>query len=151
MRHWVMGVWRNERKNSFIAASNTMWYTWYGAYIGGTKIYIINLTVRQYAPFKAMFWYFLHTSDNKQKRPHHTTIQTNNKYHHHGDGAACPSSGVDSMNPCRPSGERPCACIVWGRQWRILIDSSKQRRKYLIYTSLCVFLNWSHLPVTMVA
>jgi hypothetical protein len=26
-----------------------------------------------------------------------TTTQTTNKHHHHGDGAACPSSGVDLM------------------------------------------------------
>jgi hypothetical protein len=26
-----------------------------------------------------------------------TTAQTTNKHHHHGDGAACPSSGVDLM------------------------------------------------------
>ncbi len=37
-----------------------------------------------------------------------TSTHTTNKHHHHGDGATRPSSGVDSMNPHRPSGGRPC-------------------------------------------
>ncbi len=50
-----------------------------------------------------------------------TTTQATNKHHHHGDGAACPSSIVDSMIPRRPRGRRPCACSFWGRCWRICL------------------------------
>jgi hypothetical protein len=39
------------------------------------------------------------------------TTQTTNKHHHHGDGAACPSSGVDLMIPHRLSVGQPCAFI----------------------------------------
>ncbi len=52
-----------------------------------------------------------------------TTTQTNNKHHHHGDGAPCPSSGMESMNLCRPSGRRPCVYIVQGSRRRILLNS----------------------------
>ncbi len=52
-----------------------------------------------------------------------TTTHTTNKHHHHGDGAARPSSGVDSMNPRRPSGGRPCACLFRGRRGRVLVES----------------------------
>jgi hypothetical protein len=45
------------------------------------------------------------------------------KQHHHGGGAACPSSGVDLMNPCRLSGGRPCECLLQGRRRSNLIDS----------------------------
>ncbi len=44
-----------------------------------------------------------------------TTTQTTNKHHHHGDGAAHPSSGMDSMIPRHPSGGWPCACLFQGR------------------------------------
>jgi hypothetical protein len=52
-----------------------------------------------------------------------TTTQTTNKHHHHGDGAAHPSSGVDSMIPCCLRGGRPCACSFQGRCQKILFDS----------------------------
>ncbi len=52
-----------------------------------------------------------------------TTTQTTNNHHHHGDGATCPSSGVDSMNPHRLSGGPPCAYIARGRWQRILFNS----------------------------
>ncbi len=52
-----------------------------------------------------------------------TSTQTTYKDHHHGDGAACPSSGVDSMNPRPPSGKRPCAFIFRGRCWRVWLNS----------------------------
>ncbi len=48
-----------------------------------------------------------------------TTTKTTNKHHHHGDGAACPSSGMDSMNPHRPGNGWPCAFIFWGCSWRV--------------------------------
>jgi hypothetical protein len=51
-----------------------------------------------------------------------TTTQTTNKHHHHGDGAACPSSGMDSMIPRRPRGGQPCACSFRGRCRSILFD-----------------------------
>ncbi len=38
-----------------------------------------------------------------------TTTQTTNKQHHHGDGDACSSSGMDSMNPCCLSDGQHCA------------------------------------------
>ena len=52
-----------------------------------------------------------------------TTTQITNKHHHHGDGAACPSSGVDSMNPHRLSGGRPCSCLFQGWCRRVLVES----------------------------
>jgi hypothetical protein len=55
--------------------------------------------------------------------PSTTTQETTNKHHHHGDGAACPSSGMDSMIPHHLRGGRPCACSFQGRCWRILFDS----------------------------
>ena len=61
------------------------------------------------------------------------------------------SSDVDSMNQCRLSGRRPCAYIIRGHQQRILLDSLNWCRYYLIYISLCVFLNWVCPPATMVA
>ncbi len=51
-----------------------------------------------------------------------TTTQTTNTHHHLGDGAARPSSGMDLMNPLRPSGGRPCACLFWGHCWRVLVE-----------------------------
>jgi hypothetical protein len=53
-----------------------------------------------------------------------TTTQTTNKHHHHGDGAAQPSSSMDSMIPHHPRGWQPCACSfqVQGRCQRILFD-----------------------------
>ncbi len=76
-----------------------------------------------------------------------TTTKTNNKHHHHGDGSGCPSSGMDSMIPCLPSGGQPCAYIVRGRCQRILIDSScnhSKREIILAATShgeQCVYLD----------
>ena len=52
-----------------------------------------------------------------------TTTQINNKHHHHGDGAARPSSGVDSMTPHRLSGGRPCSFLFQGRCQRVLVES----------------------------
>jgi len=40
----------------------------------------------------------------------HKKLKSPNKHHHHGVGAACPSSGVDMMNPCHLRGGQPCAC-----------------------------------------
>jgi hypothetical protein len=48
--------------------------------------------------------------------PSTTTQETTNKHHHHGDGAACPSSGVDSMIPRHLRGGRPCPCCFQGRR-----------------------------------
>ena len=36
----------------------------------------------------------------------HKKHKSPNKHHHHGGGAACPSSGVDLMNPRCPRGGR---------------------------------------------
>jgi hypothetical protein len=47
--------------------------------------------------------------------PSTTTQETTNKHHHHGDGAACPSSGVDSMIPSHLRGGQPCACSFQSR------------------------------------
>ncbi len=55
--------------------------------------------------------------------PSTTTKETTNKHHHHGDGAARPSSGVDSLIPHHPRGRRPCAYSFQGRCRRILFDS----------------------------
>jgi hypothetical protein len=44
-----------------------------------------------------------------------TTQETTNKHHHYGDGAARPSSGVDSMIPRHPRGRRPCPCSFQDR------------------------------------
>jgi hypothetical protein len=38
-------------------------------------------------------------SDDDQTRPH-KKHKHHDKQHHHGGGAACPSSGMDLMNPC---------------------------------------------------
>jgi hypothetical protein len=46
-----------------------------------------------------------------------------NIHHHHGGDAACPSSGVDLMNPCRLRGGRPCACSFQVCRRSDLIDS----------------------------
>ncbi len=78
----------------------------------------INLILR------LLVYHFLH-SMSSWRHGLSTTAQTNNKHHHHGDGAICPSSGVDSMNPRHPSGGRPCTYTIKGRCWRILIDSLK--------------------------
>ena len=51
------------------------------------------------------------------------TTQTTNKHQYHGDGAAPPSSGVDSMRPHRPSGRQTCACSVRDRCRTVLIES----------------------------
>ena len=48
------------------------------------------------------------TSDKNQMRPHKKHKQ-HHKHHHHGGEAACPSRGVDLMNPCRWRGGRPAA------------------------------------------
>jgi hypothetical protein len=83
---------------------------------GWAKKKPIDLILRQYAYLKVMFLYFFiskEREDQKRKRPQHTT-QTHNKHHHHSGGAACPSSGMDLMNPHCPRGGRPCAFIVQG-------------------------------------
>jgi hypothetical protein len=47
------------------------------------------------------------TGDNNQMRPHKKHKQ-HHKHHHHGGEAACPSRGVDLMNPMPL--ERRAAC-----------------------------------------
>ncbi len=49
-----------------------------------------------------ILYHFLHMMITSSS----ATTQTTNKHHKHGDGAACPASGVDSMNLRRPSGGR---------------------------------------------
>jgi hypothetical protein len=109
----LAGDWRLESK--------------YGASLGGTLCYINNPTLRLFSHT------CLHisrtrldtTSDDVQMRRHKK--QKQDKHHHHG-GAACPSSGMDLMNPCRwrgmdlmnpcrLRGGRPCTCsILCGRR-----------------------------------
>jgi hypothetical protein len=54
--------------------------------------------------------------------PSTTTQEITNKHHHHGDGAAHPSSGMDSMISHHPRGGRPCACSFQGHWQRTLFD-----------------------------
>jgi len=56
------------------------------------------------------------------QKPHKKHKQ-HDKQHHHGIGAARPSSGMYSMNPCRLRGGRPCACLFQGRRQSDLTDS----------------------------
>jgi hypothetical protein len=50
------------------------------------------------------------TGESQVMRPHKKHKQPC-KHHHHADGAACPSSGVDSMNPCCLMGRWPYAYV----------------------------------------
>jgi hypothetical protein len=73
------------------------------ASLGGSLSYTNNPTVGLCSGT------FLHTtSDNSQTRLHKKHKQPL-KHHYHGGGAACPFSSMESMNPRRPKGRRPCA------------------------------------------
>ncbi len=72
----------------------------HGACVGEPKSNAFNLILRQYVHFKAMFWYFF--TYNKWETEY--TTQTHNNYHHHGDGAPCPSSGMDSLHEATVEG-----------------------------------------------
>ncbi len=89
---------------------------WCGAHLGGSKSNAVKLILRLF------LYHFLHTMSLYVTSPS-TTTQTSNKHHHHGDGAARPSSSMDSINPHRPSGGRPCAYIFRGRCQRVLVES----------------------------
>jgi hypothetical protein len=85
----------------------------YGACVGGPKYYAVNLILR-------LFLYrFLLTLSSESI---HNNTNTH-EHQQHGGGAACPSSGVDLMIPCRPRGGRPCTYIFQGHYRRIEIDS----------------------------
>ena len=53
----------------------------------------------------------------------HKKHKSPNKHDHHGGEAACPSSGVNLMNPRCLRGGRPCACLFQCRRQRNLKDS----------------------------
>ncbi len=57
-----------------------------------------------------MFLYFF---KYKWRQPEEATLHNTNTQQTspHGDGAACPSSGVDLMNPHHPTDKQPCSCI----------------------------------------
>jgi len=89
----------------------------YGASLGGPLCHTHNPILRLFSRT------CLHTtSDDDQMRPHKKHKQ-HDKQHHHGGGAARPSSGVDLMNPCRPSSGRPSAYFFQYRCRSDLIDS----------------------------
>ena len=74
-----------------------------GASLGGTQSKASNPTVGLSRDTCLQM-----ASDKNQMRPHKKHKQQH-KHHHHGGGAACPSRGVDLMNPCRWRGGRPAA------------------------------------------
>jgi hypothetical protein len=79
--------------------------------------------------------HFLHTMSLWRHESIHNNATTN-KHHHHGDGAAHPSSGMDSMIPHCPRGGRPCACSFQGHCWRILFDSLNLCRNHIFLLTL---------------
>jgi hypothetical protein len=94
----------------------------YGASLGGPLCHTHNLTLRLFSRT------CLHTtSDEDQTRPHKKHNQ-HDKQNHHGGEATHPSSGVDLMNPCRLSGERPCACSSRCRHQSDSIESINEYR-----------------------
>ncbi len=84
-------------------------YNWYEARVGGPKYYAVNLISRLF-----LYLFYIRWAPSPS-----TTTQTHNKHRHHGGGAACLSSGIDLMIPCRPRGGWPCTYIVQGCYWRI--------------------------------
>ncbi len=121
----VLNSWRFTQSNLsilFYARTSSISLTGIIAVVGmvqtnvGHKVMLITLSKGYFCTNFYIRWSRDITSQS-------TTTQTTNKHHHHGDGAACPSSGVDSMIPRHPRGGQPCACSFQGRCWRILFDS----------------------------
>jgi hypothetical protein len=87
----------------------------YGAHQCGALSNTVNLILRLF------LYHFLHRMSSWHCESVHNNTNSNN-HHHHGDGATCPSSGVDSMNTRCLSGGQPCTCVVRGRCQRVLLE-----------------------------
>ncbi len=88
----------------------------YGARIGRSLSNTTNLILGLF------LYHFLRTmtltDESQVARPYKKHTRPC-KHHHHGGRAACPSSGVDLMNPHHQRGGRPCAYHFAGCCWSV--------------------------------